>query len=67
MEAESLSLTAFRRRPWPAQWGLVQVRKEAWDRLQIPPAAASKGTLPRFYDAAPCRRRSLSGQALLTP
>ncbi len=66
-ERESLSLTAFRRRPWPSRWGLIQVRQEAWDRFRVPPAAASKGTSPRFYDAAPCRRRSLSGQALLTP
>jgi len=63
VERESLSLTAFRRRPWPTRWGLVQVR----ERLHIPPAAASKGTSPRFYDAAPCRRRSLSGHLLLTP
>jgi hypothetical protein len=63
-ERESLSLTAFRRRPWPMRWGLVQVRGKG---LDIPPAAASKGTSPRFYDAAPCRRRSLSGQGLLTP
>jgi hypothetical protein len=63
-ERESLSLTAFRRRPWPMRWGLIQVRG---DGLDIPPAAASKGTSPRFYAAAPCRRRSLSGQDLLTP
>jgi len=62
VEAESLSLTAFRRRPWPAEWSLVQVRKGG---LDLPAAAASKGTSPRFYEAAPCRR-SLSGQALLT-
>jgi hypothetical protein len=67
VERESLSLTAFRRRPWPARWGLIQVRKEIWSRLHVPPAAASKGTSPRFYDAAPCRRRSLSGHDLLTP
>ena len=66
-ERESLSLTAFRRRPWPTRWGLVQVRRDAWERLRVPPAAASKGTSPRFYDAAPCRRRSLSGHDLLTP
>ncbi|PYQ55478.1 MAG: hypothetical protein DMF53_28100 [Acidobacteria bacterium] len=65
-ERESTSLTAFRRRPWPTEWGLIQVRAEVWNRLHIPPAAASKGTSPRFYAAAPCRRRSLSGQALLT-
>jgi hypothetical protein len=63
VESESLSLTAFRRRPWPFQWGLVQVRSGMAD---LPPAAASAGTSPRFYDASPCRR-SLSGRPLLTP
>jgi hypothetical protein len=66
-ERESLSLTAFRRRPWPTQWNLIQARAEVWKRLRVPPAAASKGTSPRFYNAAPCRRRSLSGHDLLTP
>jgi hypothetical protein len=63
VESESLSLTAFRRRPWPLQWGLVQVRSGG---AGLPPAAASAGTSPRFYAAAPCRR-SLSGRSLLTP
>jgi O-antigen ligase len=66
-ERESLSLTAFRRCPWPVRWGLVQVGKDAWERLGVPPAASSQGTSPRFYDAAPCRRRSLDGQGLLMP
>jgi hypothetical protein len=65
-EGETLSLTAFRRRPWPARWPLLQVRQTVWDGLRVPPAAASKGTSPRFFHAAPCRRRALSGQGLLT-
>jgi hypothetical protein len=65
-EGETLSLTTFRRRPWPARWGLVEVRQPVWDGLRVPPAAASKGTSPRFFHAAPCRRRAFSGQDLLT-
>jgi hypothetical protein len=66
-EAQSLSLTAFRRRPWPVPWPLIEVRKRLWEDLSIPPAAASKGTSPDFFRAAPCRRRSPTGQTLLTP
>jgi hypothetical protein len=63
---ETLSLTAFRRRPWPARWGLIEVRKLAWEGLRVPPAAASTGTSRGFFEAAPCRRRSPVGQDLLT-
>jgi hypothetical protein len=63
---ETLSLTAFRRRPWETRWGLVEIRRPIWEGLRVPPAAASTGTSPGFYDAAPCRRRALSGQDLLT-
>ena len=65
-QEETLSLTAFRRRPWGIPWGLVDVRQPLWDGFRVPPAAASKGTAPNFYRAAPCRR-SLAGQRLLTP
>ena len=65
-EAQTLSLTAFRRSPWPVSWPLIEVRKPLWDGLQVPPAAASKGTSPDFFRASPCRRRSLRGQELLT-
>jgi hypothetical protein len=64
--SQSLSLPVFRRLPWPAAWGLVDVRKPVWDRIGVPPAAASKGTSRRFIHSAPCRRRALSGQELLT-
>ena len=65
-DQELLSLSAFRRRPWPTEWRLIQVRQDLWDRLHVPPAAASQGTSLRFYAAAPCRRRAPSGQDLLT-
>ena len=65
-QQETLSLTAFRRRPWPTPWGLVDVRQPVWEGIRVPPAAASKGTAPGFYRAAPCRR-SLDEQHLLTP
>ena len=63
---ETLSLTAFRRRPWPVRWALLEVRQPVWTGLRVPPAAASKGTSPRFFHAAPCRRRARTGQDLLT-
>jgi len=63
---ESLSLPVFRRRPWPARWGLLEVRQSALGRLDLPPAAASKGTSPDFLSASPCLRRSPRGQVLLT-
>ncbi len=62
---ETLSLTAFRRRPWATAWSLVEVRQTLWEGLRVPPAAASRGTSPGFYHAAPCRR-ALFGQDLLT-
>ena len=40
-ERESLSLTAFRRRPWPSRWGLIQVRR------RIGTASASLPRRPR--------------------
>ncbi len=62
---ESLSLPVFRRLPWPAEWGLVDVRIPVWDAISTPPAASSKGTSRRFIHSAPCRRRALTGQELL--
>ena len=63
---QSLSLTVFRRRPWPARWGLIEVRQSALARLGLPPAAASKGTSSGFFRSAPCFRRSPRGHDLLT-
>ncbi|MFL6192918.1 MAG: O-antigen ligase family protein [Thermoanaerobaculia bacterium] len=65
-QRETFSLTAFRRRPWQTRWGLLKVHRDAWERFAVPPAAASSGTSPRFLDGSPCRKRSLSGQSLLT-
>jgi hypothetical protein len=65
-EREALSLTAFRRRPWPVRWPLVEVRQSVWESLRVPPAAASKGTAPVFFHFAPCRRRARNEQDLLT-
>ena len=39
----SLSLYAFRRRPFPAEWPLVQVRTAPLERLQLPPATTRLG------------------------
>jgi hypothetical protein len=60
----TLSLPVFRRVPWPVRWGLIRIRENLWNGLQLPPAAASKGTSPRFLHAAPCWR--LSREFLLT-
>lgn len=67
-DRESLSLPVFRRRPWPAQWGLIEVRESALEKARLlPPAAASKGTAPGFLHNAPCLRRSARGRDLLNP
>ncbi len=65
-QEEALALSAFHRRPWGTIWPLIEYRQRLWAGIRIPPAAASPGTSRRFIHAAPCRR-SLSGQALLTP
>jgi hypothetical protein len=62
----TISLTAFRRRPWPLRWDLIAVRQPALERLRIPPAAASTGTSAGFFQASPCRRRATIEQLLLT-
>ena len=58
MEREATwSLPVFRRVPWPARWGLVEIRESLWNGLRLPPAAASQGTSARFLHASPCLRR----------
>ncbi len=64
-EEETLSLPVFRRRQWPARWGLVQVRLKALPPLHLPAATEVPGTSPRSFAAVPCRRRSPRGQDLL--
>lgn len=66
-EGQTLSLPVFRRRPWPTQWELIEVRESAVEKIQVPPADASKGTSPDFFRKAPCLRRSARGQSLLNP
>ena len=51
---QSLSLPVFRRRPWPARWGLLQIRQEI--PASLPPAAAAPGTSPDAFHVLPCRR-----------
>ncbi|HYN21835.1 MAG TPA: hypothetical protein VE078_12810, partial [Thermoanaerobaculia bacterium] len=58
----SLSLYAFRRRPFPGEWPLVQVRLAPLERLQLPPATTLPGT-PLAMDCPPLGR-SASGQSL---
>ena len=66
-EGQTLSLPVFRRRSWPAQWELIEVRESALEKVPLPPAAASQGTSPVFLHNAPCLRRSARGQDLLNP
>ncbi len=40
----ALSLHTFRRRPFPMQWPLVEVRLPPLERLQIPPATTLRGS-----------------------
>ncbi len=50
-----LSLHAFRRRPWPARWPLVEVRLAAVRALRrLPSAAVLPGTAPDVFSAAGC-------------
>jgi O-antigen ligase len=64
--AAALSLAVFRRRDWPVRWPLVEVRREASDRLDLPPAFSWVGTPARAVHAAPCWRRSKRGRLLLS-
>jgi hypothetical protein len=66
-EAETISLPVFRRRQWPARWGLVQVRSDVLARFNLPPAAAAPATSVVAFAAVPCRRRSVREQELLRP
>jgi O-antigen ligase len=62
----ALSLHTFRRRPFPAQWPLVQIRIAPLERLRLPPATTLRGTPAGTFSAGcPTRRRSPAGQLLL--
>jgi hypothetical protein len=55
----ALSLHTFRRRPFPAQWPLVQLRLAPLERLRLPPATTLRGTPAGTFSAGcPTRKRS---------
>jgi hypothetical protein len=62
----ALSLHTFRRRPFPAQWPLVQLRMGPLARLLLPPATTLRGTPAGTFSAGcPTRRRSPAWRSLL--
>lgn len=64
----ALSLHTFRRRPFPAEWPLVQLRTGPLERLRLPPATTLRGTPAGAFSAGcPTPDRSLHGQSLLIP
>lgn len=44
LAGQSLSLAVFRRRPWPLQWGLIDVREDLLPGLSLTPAAMLRTT-----------------------
>ncbi|MFL6200602.1 MAG: O-antigen ligase family protein [Thermoanaerobaculia bacterium] len=60
--ALALSLHTFRRRPFPVEWPLVQVRIKALARLDLPPATTLPG--PAFDVTCRAELRSPDGQAM---
>lgn len=60
LAGQSLSLAVFRRRPWPLQWGLIDVRADLLPRLSLPPAATLRTTTADL-------RCSPDGHLLLSP
>lgn len=58
----ALSLHTFRRRPFPLQWPLIEVRLPPLERLQIPPATTLRGS--EFTVSCGARRRSTEGHHL---
>jgi O-Antigen ligase len=68
---ESISVALFRRRPWPAQWPLVPVRRALLGRFSLPAAATLATTAPAALrpeagvtTATPAGRRSVTEQLL---
>jgi hypothetical protein len=51
---ESISVLLFRRRPWPMQWQVVPVRREALEHLRLPPATALATTAPSAFSPKVC-------------
>lgn len=58
----ALSLHTFRRRPFPVQWPLIEVRLPPLERLQIPPATTLRGS--EFTGSCGARGRSPEGHHL---
>lgn len=58
----ALSLHTFRRRPFPVQWPLIEVRLPPLERLQIPPATTLRGS--EFTVSCGARDRSPEGHHL---
>ncbi|HEX7180867.1 MAG TPA: O-antigen ligase family protein [Thermoanaerobaculia bacterium] len=50
----SLSLSLFRRSPWPTQWPLVPVRLRLLDRLDLPPATTLETTFWTAFHPSVC-------------
>jgi hypothetical protein len=68
---ESISVSLFRRRPWPTRWPLVPVRGRLLDRLALPSATSLATTAPSAFPptacvttASPARHRAVTGQPL---
>ena len=51
---ESMSLFAFRRRPWPAVVGRIELRRAALEKIDLPPASTLALTDPAVF-APGCR------------
>jgi hypothetical protein len=52
--SESLSLTLFRRSPWPTRWPLVPVRLRLLDRFDLPPATTLETTFWTAFHPSIC-------------
>jgi len=62
----ALSLHTFRRRPFPVQWPLAQLRIGPLERIELPPATTLRGTpAGTFSVGCPASTRSSHGQSLL--
>jgi len=51
---ESISVLLFRRRPWPAQWPVVPLRRRLLEGLDMPPATALPTTKPLTFPPSIC-------------
>jgi hypothetical protein len=51
---ESISVLLFRRRPWPAQWPVVPLRRHLLEGLDMPPATVLPTTKPLTFPPSIC-------------